>query len=97
MSDFMNGGIFRSKEVPFSQISNKVVDDENLSCIAKGLYLIIQRNITIPNFVLYKSMLKEKSGLGAKAFDKVWKELKEKGYLIQERHRDKKTRKFGKN
>lgn len=93
-NNLFNGGMFRYKEIPFSTVSNKVVDDMNLSCTAKGLYLIIQRNITIPNYTLYKTTLKEKSGLGAKAFDKVWKELKEKGYLIQERHRDKETRKF---
>ncbi len=78
----MSGQINR-KEVPFSQISNGALRDEKLSLKAKGLYSLIQSYITIPNFVLYKTTLLNKCLEKEKSFESAWKELKDKGYLIQ--------------
>lgn len=82
---FMKSGYFKKKEVPFTQISNEPLRDSNLSLRAKGLYSMIQSYILIPDFTLYKWYLKNESGLGDKAFQTVWNELKNKGYLKQAR------------
>ena len=50
-------GAFRRRTVPFTQVSNSALEDKTLSLKAKGLYSIIQRYITIPNFILYKGHL----------------------------------------
>ena len=81
----MNTGAFRKKKVYFSQISNTALRDENLSLKAKGLYALIQSYITIEGFTLYKDMLSRQCIDGETAFRSAWKELKSKGYLIQEK------------
>jgi len=50
---------------------------------AKGLYALIQSFITIPNYTLYKTTLKKLCSEGERAFETAWKELKDRGYLIQ--------------
>lgn len=81
----MKSGYFKKKEVPFTQISNEALRDSNLSLRAKGLYGMIQSYILIPDFTLYKWYLKNESGLGDTAFQTVWNELKNRGYLKQAR------------
>lgn len=78
-------GSFRKKKIYFSQVSNAALRDIELSLKAKGLYALIQSYITIEDFTLYKSTLKNSCIEGEKAFESTWKELKEKGYLIQYR------------
>lgn len=73
-------GFFRNK-VPFVPISQVVAKDKELSLKAKGLYLLIQSYITIPNFKLYKSYLMSVCVEGQCSFDSAWNELKVKGYL----------------
>lgn len=73
-------GFFRNK-VPFVPISQVVAKDKELLLKAKGLYLLIQSYITIPNFKLYKSYLMSVCVEGQCSFDSAWNELKEKGYL----------------
>lgn len=73
-------GFFRNK-VPFVPISQVVAKDKELSLKAKGLYLLIQSYITIPNFKLYKSYLMSVCVEGQCSFDSAWNELKAKGYL----------------
>ena len=73
-------GFFKNK-VPFVPISQVVAKDKELSLKAKGLYLLIQSYITIPNFKLYKSYLMSVCVEGQCSFDSAWNELKEKGYL----------------
>ena len=73
-------GFFRNK-VPFVPISQVVAKDKEISLKAKGLYLLIQSYITIPNFKLYKSYLMSVCVEGQCSFDRAWNELKEKGYL----------------
>jgi hypothetical protein len=80
-------GMFKKKRVYFSQVSNNALRDTNLSLKAKGLYSLIQSYLTIPDFDLYKSFLEKQCKEGQKAFDSAWKELKEAGYLVQERYK----------
>ena len=87
----MSNGRFKKKESKFTQISNTVLTDTNLSFKAIGLYCKINHYITIPNFDLYKAFLVKNSKEGQKAFENAWKELKDSGYLIQTRHKDPKT------
>lgn len=76
-------GSFRKKENPFSQVSNAALRDSQLTLKAKGLYALIQSFITIPNYTLYKTTLKKLCSEGERAFETAWKELKDRGYLIQ--------------
>lgn len=85
-----NNGAFRSKKIYFSQVSNEALRDSNLSLKAKGLYALIQSYVTIENFVLYKSTLKKDCKEGEKAFEASWKELKDRGYLVQYKMRNEK-------
>lgn len=73
-------GFFRNK-VPFVPISQVVAKDKEISLKAKGLYLLIQSYITIPNFKLYKNYLMSVCVERQCSFDSAWNELKEKGYL----------------
>lgn len=84
-----NNGRFRKKKVYFTQVSNNALRDKNLSLQAKGLYAVIQSYITIEDFILYKSHLMKEVGLSEKTFDKYWKELKDRGYLIQHKYYEK--------
>lgn len=76
-------GAFRKKKVYFTQVSNNALRDNLLSMKAKGLYAIIQSYITIEDFILYKSTLRKVCKEGEKAFESTWKELKDRGYLMQ--------------
>lgn len=58
----------------------KVLKDKNLSLKAKGLYSLIFIN---KNF--NKESLKSMCSEGKEGFENTWKELKEKGYLIQKK------------
>lgn len=81
-------GAFKKKKVYFSQISNNALRNETLTLKAKGLYSLIQSYLTLEDFTLYKTFLEKKCKEGKKAFESAWKELKESGYLVQERNKD---------
>lgn len=76
-------GKFRKREVPFTQISNHLLRDSNISLKAKGLYSLIASYLGIADFVLYKNTLRNNCSEGRDAFDKAWNELKKAGYLKQ--------------
>lgn len=59
-----------------------IYKNKSVSLKAKGLYFIMQSE-----GIESKEKIKEIAGVGEKAFNSAWKELKEKGYLIQEKHR----------
>ena len=84
----MQNGTFKKKKVYFSQVSNTALRDPQLSLKAKGLYSLIQSYITIEDFTLYKNTLKRNCPEGEKAFENTWKELKDSGYLLQEKRRN---------
>ena len=78
---------FKPKKSNFTMVSNFALRDTNLSRKAKGLYAEIYSYITIPNFNLSKSYLIKQGLEGESAFNTMWNELKEKGYLKQYRIR----------
>ena len=88
------GGTFISKKREnFTMITNKVINANLLSPGAVGLYLIIAQKIRIPDFKLYKTNLRNHfnngngKSLGKRAFQTLWDELKNVGYLKQYRIR----------
>lgn len=87
--DMAESGRFRRKKANFSMVSNEILRDKTISLKAKGLYSLIQSYVTLENFVLYKGFLMSHCVEGRKAFDAAWSELKETGYLIQYRMKDK--------
>lgn len=78
-------GRFRTKKRNFTQISNYILQDDTVTLKAKGLYAMIEYYLSIPNFTLYKSFLLKKMKEGEATLKSSWKELKDKGYLIQYR------------
>lgn len=80
-------GAFKNRRLNFSMIPNIVLQGD-MSLKAKGLYGMIFSYISIPGFTLYKSYLASKAKLGEAAFQSVWNELKNNGYLLQERCQD---------
>ena len=83
-------GSFKRKKVKFSQVSNEVLRSTVLSLKAKGLYSLIQSYVTLDNFILYKNTLRKVCKEKDFVFEGTWKELKDSGYLLQEKHRDSK-------
>lgn len=93
MSDKKSGKI-RKKRTYYAQVSNVALRDETMSLKAKGLLALIESYLTLDNFILYKDFLMSKSLDGETAFRGAWKELKEHGYLIQYKLKDKETKQF---
>lgn len=84
-------GRFRNKNVNFTQVSNNILRQQSgLTLKARGLFGLIQSYITIPNFTLYKATLRKECIEGKTSFEGAWKELKEKGFLLQYRLQDSK-------
>lgn len=75
-------------------VSNDIIRNDSVSLKAKGLYALIQSYITLENFTLYKGFLQSKCIEGERAFDSAWRELKEKGYLVQYKLKDESNRYF---
>ena len=73
-------GFFRSKK-GFTVVQNEITRDRGISLKAKGLYLVIQANITMPDKKWRKEDFQAMTCEGKKAFDSAWNELKEAGYL----------------
>ena len=76
----MADGSFRRKS-GFTIVQNSIARDKNISMKAKGLYLIIQSYITMPDKVWLKTDFMNMVQESQKAFDSAWNELKESGYL----------------
>ena len=93
MADKKSGKI-RKKRTFYAQVSNVALRDETMSLKAKGLLAFIESYLSLDNFVLYKDFLMSKSLDGETAFRGAWKELKEHGYLIQYKLKDKETKQF---
>lgn len=83
-------GRFRYKKVSFTATSNKVLFDTNLDMDTKTLHNMITYYISIPEFTLYKAHLQKQSGAGQRAFNRMWKQLKDNGYLVQYKFKDEK-------
>ena len=78
----MSDGFFRSKK-GFTVVQNSVTKDEKLSLKAKGLYVLIQAYITMPDKNYKKSDFLKMVTEGKCAFESAWKELKASGYIKQ--------------
>ena len=76
----MADGFFKCKQ-GFTVVQNIISRDRNISMKAKGLYLIIQSYITMPDRRWLKSDFMKMVPEGQKAFDSAWNELKDKSYL----------------
>lgn len=76
----MAEGFFRSKK-GFTVVQNEITKDANISLKAKGLYLVIQAYISMPDRKWKKEDFRNLTKEGKKAFDSAWKELKDFGYL----------------
>lgn len=76
----MADGCFRSKN-GFTVVQNTISRDKTISMKAKGLYLVIQSYITMPDKQWKKDEFFDFVGEGRKAFDSAWNELKNAGYL----------------
>ena len=76
----MADGFFRGKS-GFTVVQNGIVRDKNVSMKAKGLYLIIQSYITMPDKKWRKTEFQKMVKEGEKAFESAWNELKSAGYL----------------
>ena len=83
-------GRFRKKKTSFTATSNKVLFDTNLDMDTKTLHNMITYYISIPEFTLYKAHLQKQSGAGQRAFNRMWKQLKDNGYLVQYKFKDEK-------
>ena len=60
---------------------NEITRDVKISLKAKGLYLVIQAYISMPDKKWTKEDFRNLTKEGKKAFDSAWKELKDFGYL----------------
>lgn len=76
----MAEGFFRSKK-GFTVVQNEITRDNTISLKAKGLYLVIQAYITMPDKKWTKEDFLNLAKEGRKAFDSAWQELKDNGYL----------------
>lgn len=83
---------FRKRKVSFTQVSNHLLEDKNLSWKAKGIYALIQRYITIDDWNISIKHLISMSKDGEKSFETGWIELKKAGYLKQYRIPNKEKR-----
>ena len=72
----MAEGFFRSKK-GFTVVQNEITRDVKISLKAKGLYLVIQAYISMPDKKWTKEDFRNLTKEGKKAFDSAWKELKE--------------------
>lgn len=75
-------GKFKNK-ISYTVLSNVAVRDITLSPQARRLYAVISSYITIENFTLYKDFIFDQFPCGIRAFNTMWNELKDKGYLKQ--------------
>lgn len=76
----MSDGCFRAKK-GFTVVQNNIARDHRLSLKAKGLFLLIQSYISMPDKEWKKEEFLKMTIEGKSAFDSAWKELKDFGYL----------------
>lgn len=76
----MAEGFFRSKK-GFTVVQNEITKDASISLKAKGLYLVIQAYISMPDKIWTKDDFIRLTKEGKKAFESAWQELKDTGYL----------------
>jgi len=87
------GQIVRAKsERDFTMLSNKLLQDCNITIEEKGLLVYL---LSLPtDWVLYKKSLPEKTMESKGTIDRVFKQLQEKGYILSVKVIDPKTKVF---
>lgn len=78
----MSDGVFRSKK-GFTVVQNSVTKDNSISLRAKGLYVLMQTYITMPDRKYKKSEFMKMVPEGKCTFEAAWKELKAAGFIKQ--------------
>lgn len=73
----------------FTKIDNSILFDLDLSTEAIVLYAKLQYFSSMKNFKINREHMKSVSGYGETVFRRAWKELKDKGLLIQNKTRNK--------
>ena len=72
----------------FTSFSNKLFTNENISLDTVGLVCYL---VHLPfNWIIYKEQVQKtmkKRGIGTDKFNKIWKEAKHNGYIIQNKFR----------
>lgn len=82
----MSNAIYEINKSNFTMINNNVLT--SLSSKALKIYILIANEITKPNKTFFKQTIVNKFDGGKSTFDKYWKELKDKGFLIQIKKKD---------
>ncbi len=73
----------------FTPIANSLIQDSQLSLAAKGLIIYI---LSLPeNWTILKDVIRKKLGLRTTKFETIWKECKEKGYIVSHKIRNEKN------
>lgn len=71
--------------VPFTQVNNKVIRDDDLGAVAIGIYTYLSSHNS-EKFKIYKSQVEKRfSELGKTVFNRGWNQLVEKGWIKSER------------
>ena len=73
----------------FTKIENSIIFDLELTPAAFMLYAVVKHYASIEGFKINREHIKSVSGYGETAFRRAWKELKDKGLLIQGKERAK--------
>lgn len=69
----------------FTPLSNKLIQDSNLSLDTIGLMCYL---LSLPNdWIIYKEQIQKHFGYGRKRMDRMWSEAKKGGYLKSEKYR----------
>ena len=73
----------------FTPIANSLIQDSNLSLAAKGLIIYI---LSLPeNWTILKDVIRTKLGLKVTKFETIWKECKDKGYIVSHKIKNEKN------
>lgn len=91
MANLVSGRIYTAPK-KYTNVPTSILLDKSISLGAKGLYVLIIHYADISNydknFVFNKTLLENMCIEGTKKFNGSWKELKEKGYIIQHKKRN---------
>lgn len=80
--------LYTAPQSNYTEVSWQLLMDNRLSLAAKGLYILIRREIDLARnlrIIVLKSNIMRKCREGKFAFNTAWKQLKDYDYLIQNR------------
>lgn len=73
----------------FTPIANSLIQDTELSLSAKGLIIYI---LSLPeNWTILKDVIRKKLNLKITKFETIWKECKDKGYIVSHKIKNEKN------